>query len=270
MLQLDAKRPDALLGLDEGAPDVVVADDAELEGDVRFLREADGCRHAGIGDRHDDVDVGRRLAGELHAHLLADVIDGAPADDAVGAGEVDILEDAGARRAHGEWTVALDAVLGDDDDLAVFDLAQELGADHVEGTGLRGEDVGRTELADDERADADGVASADQHVVGEADEGIGAFDLAERLDEALDDAPLLRAREEVEDDLGVGGRLADGAGGNELLAQGQGVGEVAVVADREAARIDVGEQRLHVAHNRVPRMWSSGCGRWRCAPAGGR
>jgi hypothetical protein len=51
----------------------------------------------------------------------------------------------------------------------------------------------------------------------------------------------------VQDDLGVGGGLADGAGGDEILAQGQGVGEVAVVGDGKAAGIDVGEQRLHVA-----------------------
>ena len=42
MLELDAERADALLRLDEGAADVVVADDAELEGDVGFLRKADG------------------------------------------------------------------------------------------------------------------------------------------------------------------------------------------------------------------------------------
>ena len=93
-----------------------------------------------------------------------------------------------------EGAVAFDAVLGDDDDLAVLDLAQELGADDVERAGLGGEHVGGAEPAQDQRADADGVAGADQHVVGQADEGIGAFDLADRLDEALDDAaPLASA-----------------------------------------------------------------------------
>ena len=107
--------------------------------------------------------VGRSLARQLHAHLLADVVDGAPADDAVGTREIDVLEDAGARRAHGEGAVAFDAVFGDDDDLAVFDLAQELGADHVERAGLGGEHIGGAEPANDERADADGIARADQH-----------------------------------------------------------------------------------------------------------
>ena len=45
-LSLTPSCADALLGLDEGAADVVVADDAELERHVRFLREADGGGHA--------------------------------------------------------------------------------------------------------------------------------------------------------------------------------------------------------------------------------
>ena len=55
----------------------------------------------------------------------------------------------------------------------------------------------------------------------------------------------------MQDDLGIGGRLADGAGGDELLAQGEGVGEIAVVGDGEAAGVDVGKQRLHVAQHRI-------------------
>ena len=46
VLQLDAELPDALLRLDERAPDVVIADDAELEWNVALLAEADRGRHA--------------------------------------------------------------------------------------------------------------------------------------------------------------------------------------------------------------------------------
>ena len=147
--------------------------------------------------------------------------------------------------------MALDALGGDGDDLAVLDLAHELGADDVERAGLRGQHVGAAEPAQHQRADADGIARADQHVVGEADERIGALDLPQRLDEALDDAAALRAGHQVQDDLGVGGRLADGAGGDQLAPQRQRVGEVAVVGDGEAAGVEVGEQRLHVAQDGV-------------------
>ena len=53
VLELDAELADALLGLDEGAADVVVADDAELEGDAALLGVADGGGHAGVRDRDD-------------------------------------------------------------------------------------------------------------------------------------------------------------------------------------------------------------------------
>ena len=67
VLEPHAKGADVLRRLDEGAADIVVADDAELVRDARRLRVADRRRHAGIGHRHDDVGVGRGLAGELRA-----------------------------------------------------------------------------------------------------------------------------------------------------------------------------------------------------------
>ena len=58
---LHAHVADRVGRLDEGAADIVVADDAEIEGEARRLREADRRRRAGIGHRHDDVGLGRRF-----------------------------------------------------------------------------------------------------------------------------------------------------------------------------------------------------------------
>src|SRR5690606_38497480 len=127
-------------------------------------------------------------------------------------GKIDELKDARTGGPAREWTVAFKACLGDDDDLAVLDLPNEFCAHDVEGAGFRSEDKGIVELADNERSDADWVAGADHHVVGEADQGVGAFDLADSVDEAFDDAAFVGAGEKVEDDLAVGGRLADSAG----------------------------------------------------------
>ena len=57
------------------------------------------------------------------------------------------------------------------------------------------------------------------------------------------------ARNQMENDLGVGRRLHHGAFAHELAAQRQAVGQIAVVADGEAAGIELGEQRLHVAQD---------------------
>jgi hypothetical protein len=44
--------------------------------------------------------------------------------------------------------------------------------------------------------------------------------------------------------------LADCAGADELAPQRQTVGQIAVVRDRKTARVEFGEQRLHIAQNR--------------------
>ena len=178
VLQAHAELAHRLRRLDEGAADIVVADDAELVGDAAGLGVADRRRHAGIGHRHDDVGLGRRLAGELGADRLAHLVDVAAVHDRVGAGEIDVLEDAGPHGLTRREADRFDALVRDDDDLAVLDVAHEAGADDVERAGLGGEDVAAVELAEHERADAERIARADQLLVGERDERIGALDLA--------------------------------------------------------------------------------------------
>ena len=147
----------------------------------------------------------------------------------------------------------LEAVLVEDHDLAVFDVADVGRADDVERAGLGRQDRAAVELADDQRADAERVAGADELLVGQADEGIGALELAQALDEAIDEAIAPRPRHEMQDHLGVAGRLHHGAVVDQRLAQGDAVGEVAVVRDRKAAALEFGEQGLHVAQDGLAR-----------------
>ena len=111
------------------------------------------------------------------------------------------------------------AVVVEYHDLAVLDVAHVFRADDVERAGLRGEDRMAVELADHQRTDAERIARADQLLVGEADERIGAFELAQPLDEAVDEAFSRGTRDQMQDDLGVGGRLHDGAVAHQLAAQ---------------------------------------------------
>ena len=55
----------------------------------------------------------------------------------------------------------------------------------------------------------------------------------------------------MDDDLGVGGRLEDATAPHQTAAGDVGVGEVSVVGDGEAAELEFGEQRLHVAQHRA-------------------
>ena len=94
-----------------------------------------------------------------------------------------------------------------------------LRADDVERAGFRGQDRAAVEVADHQRTDAERIARADELLVGEADEGVGAFELAQALDEAVDEAVALGARHQMQDHFGVGGRLHDGAVAHQLAAQ---------------------------------------------------
>ena len=131
--------------------------------------------------------------------------------------------------------MALQPFLGDHHHLAILHLAHEVGADDVERTGLGCEHPGLAETPKDERPDAERIARADELLVGETDQRVGAFDLQQRLDEFLHEQTFLAARDKMEDDLGVGGRLADGALGDQPVAHRERVGEVAVMGEREAA-----------------------------------
>ncbi len=249
MLQLDAEMADLVGGLDEGAADIVVADDAQLEGDARLLRIADRRRHAGVGHRDDDVGGDVALARELGADALAHLVDAGAVDHGVGPREVDVLEDAGAPTRPRERLQGTHAPLLENHHLPGLDVAHELRADDVERAGLRGQDVRLAEPAEDERAHAQRIAHADDRRVGEADERVGALHLAQRIDQAVDHAGASGGRDEMDDDLGVGRRLEQGAALHQSATQPAGVRQVAVVGEREAAELQVGEQRLDVAQH---------------------
>ena len=151
----------------------------------------------------------------------------------------------------GKREEALHPVAVDDHHLAVLDVADEFRADDVERAGLRAEDRAAVELAKHQRADAERIARADQLLVGQRHERIGAFDLGQRLDEAVDDPGPARAGREQQHDFRIGGRLADRAAADQLPPQRQPVGQIAVVGDRKAAGLEFGEQRLDVAQDRL-------------------
>ena len=105
-LQRHAAVADLLRRLDERAPDVAVLDQPVVERHAAGPGVPDGGGDRGVGHRDHDVGVGRRLAGQLGAEPLADVVHVAAVPHRVGAGEVDELERAaglprGRRRAPG-------------------------------------------------------------------------------------------------------------------------------------------------------------------------
>ncbi len=162
-----------------------------------------------------------------------------------------MLEDAEAALVLGEGLDRAQAVAVDDHDLAGLDVAHETRADDVERAALGGQDPRVLEAADAERPHAQRVAHAVQRLVGQHQQGIGALDPAQRIDDAVDHRRVFRAGDQVVDHLGVGRRLEQAAHAHQFLAQDVGVGEVAVVGEGQAAEVEIGEDRLDVAVGRA-------------------
>src|SRR6266481_9394851 len=148
VLQTDTEMANLVGRLDESSTDVMIADDAKLERQSRFLGIADRGGYARIRDRHDDVRVDRIFASEFLSDALARFVNTPAFDDTVGAGEVDVLEDTEPTVAPAEGLKALEPTGADDNDFARGDIADELRADDVESAGLRREDPGVAEPAE--------------------------------------------------------------------------------------------------------------------------
>src|SRR5262249_45504682 len=113
------------------------------------------------------------------------------------------FEDTGSRRHGWERLVRVDAVFIEYHDPAILHVANGFRADDVERASFGGKDRVGVEPADHQREEAGWVARSDELLVGKTDERIGAFELPQPLDEAVDEAVAFGVRDEMQDDLGV-------------------------------------------------------------------
>src|SRR5580765_3372341 len=258
-LEPDTELADGLRGLDEGAADVGVLDEALAVGDAGLLGVADGGRRARLGRRDDQVRVDGVLAGEDPAHLDPGLVDHPVVDRGVGAGEVDVLEDAALGRGLGEAR-GPQAVLVDGDHLAGLDLPDEGGADDVQGRGLGRDDPAAVEATEDEGTDPLRVARGIQGVLVHEDETERALEEGQHLLGAGLQRAVGVVREQRGDERGVGrvaaAQLAEvGRAGRRALldevAQLGTVDQVAVVRERDGAVVVAAEGGLGVLPRRA-------------------
>src|SRR5207237_2277142 len=92
--EADAALAQVLVRLDEGASDVAVFDQAFRVRDARFQRITDSRRRRRVRHAYHDVGARRVLFGKLAAHILAGRVERHLVDDAVGPGEIDVVENA--------------------------------------------------------------------------------------------------------------------------------------------------------------------------------
>ena len=245
-LHLDAEVADGLLRLDERPADVVIADQAESQRNARCLAVADRRAHARVGDRHHDVGFNRRLGGEDSAEVGAHLVDAAAEHVAVGPGEIDVLEYAVRQLRRRIGPDRPQATVADDQQLAGLDVPNVGGADQIQRAGLGADDPGVAELAERKRTEAVGIAGRNQPVLGQQHHRKRAADLRDRLDQRVFDGRRLRARIQVEDDLGIAGGLEDRTGAHQLVTQLARVDQVAIVGDGNLPVAAVDEEWLRV------------------------
>ena len=111
----------------------------------------------------------------------------------------------------------------------------------VKRAGLRGEDEGVRcaifpgDAADAERAEAVRIAGGEDAVARHHDDRKRALDLGERVGHAVDERVLAAVRDELDDDLGVGGGLEDGAVALQPLFCRAEVDKVAIMRNGDEA-----------------------------------
>ena len=138
-----------LLGPDEAAPHIMVADQPDVMAQSALLGIAYGSGVAGIGDSDDDIGGrGRRLPGQGLSEPAAHFIHVGAVNTGVRPGEIDVLEDTVGRLRSGQVGHGPQSILSDGHNFARLNLAQLLGPDEIEGAGLRGEHPGILQFAD--------------------------------------------------------------------------------------------------------------------------
>ena len=235
--------------LDEGAADVLVLDEPHFIGQSAGLGVPHRGAEARIGHPHHDVRLDVRLLVEQTARLLAEGVDVASLDVAVGTCEVDILHRAHLVALVHRIVGAPQSVAVDRYDLPGLDVAHELRAHHLECAGLAAHHIAVAEPPDRQRTQPVFVAAGIDAVGGHDQKRESPFEHVQRVDDGIDARACMIAGlllDEVGQNLAVRRGLEQTALVFEVGAQPGRIHDIAVVRQREVARIVAEQKRLHV------------------------
>src|SRR5690606_36166617 len=237
----------AVRRLDEGAADVVRADNTELERDTGLLRIADRCRYAAVRHGNDQICLDRRFLCQLYPDLLARFVNRTFVKYRIRPAEVDMLEDAGAGRDIAERAMAANGpVEVHFDELTGIHLPLKIRAHYVEGDRFASEHHGVAEPAHDQRPNGQRITHRGQAARRHHDQRVSPLDQSQRVDKLVEHRRVTAGLDKVNDDLCVGSRLEDRALLAQFLAQVARVRNVTVMSHGASAAGQVGAERLHV------------------------
>ena len=200
------------------------------------------------GVRHRNYNVRRhiRFLRQLAAERLAGAIDRVTVDLAVRAREVDVLKDAHGRLDFRERIEGMQPFLVDQDQFSGLNIPDRLGADQIEGAGLRGHHPGIADLPQRQRPKAIRIARGDQTVIGQKRHGKRAAHLLKRVDHPVEQGIRAGMSDQMDDHLAVGGGLEDRAVGLKFVPDHLRVDQIPVVGQGQIAEGKVDHDRLGV------------------------
>ena len=263
-LHADPDATHVLARLDEGAPDVAVLHQTVAVRHPGLARVALSRGDPGLRYGHHHVRVDRGLAGERLAHARARRVHAVTVEPRVRSGEVDELEEAQPRFRLGVPVLAAQTGGVDDDHLARLHVPHVVGTDDVECRGLAGEHpAAALQPTEHQRPEAVRVADTDEVRVVHQHEREAAAQLGKHLLQRELQLAAVRpglvgplAGHELGDERGVGGGVEVRLVGRharqhpEAGRELRGVGQVAVVPEREAGVADGPVDRLRVLPGR--------------------
>mmetsp|Transcript_519 Transcript_519/g.1439 ORF Transcript_519/g.1439 Transcript_519/m.1439 type:complete len:287 (-) Transcript_519:23-883(-) len=158
-----------------------------------------------------------------------------------------MFKDAKARLFGAEGVTAFEALVGDDDHLARFNLADKFRPDDVKGAGFRAEHIAGFQLAQNQRTYTQCIAHADQFGARHGHNGKRAFDPAQRVFHPFGNVALQRPRHQMDDAFAVGRALEDGPAFDQLAAQGVCICDVPIMGNGRTAHGKFAKEGLNIA-----------------------
>jgi hypothetical protein len=129
-------------GLDKSTAYVVVTDYAHFQWNAGGLGESKGCIVARVGKRHNYVGVHLIFPGHLVPLAFAGQVNILAKNAAVRSGKVDKLKNAEGGAVGKRELSRPDPIVVDEYDLSRLNVPHVSGPDEIQGTGLRGDDIG--------------------------------------------------------------------------------------------------------------------------------
>src|SRR5712692_1728519 len=118
----------------------MISNESKTEGKAAFGSIAHGGGHARVRYRNYDIGLGGCFARELTTESVTTEVHGAPEDEAVRAGEINVLENAARLRLRGSEEAGRESLRPDDDQLARLHVALVGRANQIKGGGFGGKD----------------------------------------------------------------------------------------------------------------------------------